>query len=162
MKQKITPFLWFNNNAEEAINFYTSIFKKSKIKNKAYYGKDGAKASGMPEGTLMTATFELNGQSFMAINGGPVFKFTEAISFVVNCKTQKEVDYYWNKLLDGGSEIECGWLKDKYGLFWQIVPEILGKLLSNKDSKKSGRVMAAMLQMKKINIEALKLASLEE
>ena len=133
--QKITPCLWFDKNAEEAVNFYVSIFSKSpaspkgvsKIKNRAYYDKESSKASGMPEGTLLTASFTLNGQEFLALNGGPVFKFTEAISLIVNCKNQKEVDYFWDKLTDGGAEIECGWLKDKYGLSWQITPIILSK-----------------------------------
>ena len=156
--QKITPFLWFDNNAEEAVNFYTSIFKNSKILKVAKYGEAGAKASGRPKGTIMTIAFKLNGQEFTALNGGPIFKFTEAVSFVVNCKTQKEVDYFWEKLSKGGQEAQCGWLKDKYGLSWQIVPDILVKLLQNKDANKSQKVMRAMLEMKKININALKKA----
>src|SRR6266404_7641806 len=127
--QKITPFLWFDDNAEEAVKFYTSIFKNSRIGNVARYGDEGAKVSGRPKGTVMTASFQLAGQEFVALNGGPLFKFTEAISFVVNCKTQKEADYFWVKLLQGGQEQQCGWLKDKYGLSWQMVPTILPELL---------------------------------
>ena len=156
--QKITPFLWFDNNAEEAVNFYTSIFKNSKILKVAKYGEAGAKASGRPKGTVMAIEFKLNGQEFTALNGGPIFKFTEAVSFVVNCKTQKEIDYFWEKLSKGGQEVQCGWLKDKYGLSWQIVPDILVKLLQNKDANKSQKVMRAMLEMKKIDINALKKA----
>ena len=156
--QKITPFLWFDNNAEEAVNFYTSIFKNSKILKVAKYGEAGAKASGRLKGTVMTIAFKLNGQEFTALNGGPIFKFTEAVSFVVNCKTQKEVDYFWEKLSKGGQEVQCGWLKDKYGLSWQIVPDILVKLLQDKDANKSQKVMRAMLEMKKIEINALKKA----
>ena len=154
--QKITPFLWFDNNAEEAVNFYTSIFKNSKILKVARYGEAGSKASGRPKGTVMTIEFKLNGQEFTALNGGPIFKFTEAVSFVVNCKTQKEVDHFWEKLSKGGQEVQCGWLKDKYGLSWQIVPDILVKLLQDNNAKKSQKVMLAMLEMKKININALK------
>lgn len=153
--QQITPFLWFDNNAEEAVNFYTSIFKNSSIGTIARYTGEGAKASGQPEGTVMTVPFTLNGQSFTAINGGPVFKFTEAISFVVNCENQEEVDHFWNKLTEGGQEVQCGWLKDKYGLSWQIVPRQLGELLSSADKAKAGRVMGAMLKMKKIVIKEL-------
>jgi predicted 3-demethylubiquinone-9 3-methyltransferase (glyoxalase superfamily) len=152
--QKITPFLWFNNNAEEAINFYTSIFKNSKILNIARYGDAGPG----PKGTVMTATFQLNGQVFIALNGGPQFKFTEAISFLVNCETQQEVDEFWEKLSAGGEKSRCGWLKDKYGLSWQVVPTILGELMSDKDREKSKRVMNAMLQMDKIDIKGLKKA----
>jgi predicted 3-demethylubiquinone-9 3-methyltransferase (glyoxalase superfamily) len=154
--QKITPFLWFNNNAEEAVKFYTSVFKNSKIGKISRYpeGTPG------PAGTVMTAEFEIEGQKFIALNGGPIFKFTEAISFVVNCDTQKELDEYWQKLTaDGGQEIECGWLKDKFGLSWQIVPSILGELMSGNDPKKSERVMAALLKMKKLDIEGLKRAA---
>ncbi|MCX6149619.1 MAG: VOC family protein [Ignavibacteriales bacterium] len=158
--QKITPFLWFDNNAEEAINYYTTIFKNSKIGSVSRYDEAGAAASGRPKGSVMAATFQLEGQEFIALNGGPHFKFTEAISFVVNCETQEEVDYYWAKLSKGGDEKaqQCGWLKDKFGLSWQIVPSILGKLLSDKDAGKSKRVMEAMLQMKKIDIKSLKQA----
>ena len=158
--QKITPFLWFDENAEEAVNYYTSIFKDSKIATVSRYDEAGAAASGRPKGSVMTASFQLNGQDFIALNGGPHFKFTEAISFVVNCETQEEVDFYWEKLSKGGDEKAqmCGWLKDKFGLSWQIVPTALGKLLSDPDPEKSQRVMQAMLQMKKIDIEGLKQA----
>jgi len=155
---KITPFLWFDNQAEEAVDFYTSIFKNSKIMNVARYDEEGAKASGRAKGTVMTMTFQLNGQEFIALNGGPVFKFTEAISFFVNCETQQEVDELWNKLTEGGEEGQCGWLKDRFGLSWQIVPTALGEMLADKDPEKAQRVMKAMLQMKKIDIERLKQA----
>ncbi len=156
--QKITPCLWFNDQAEEAANFYTSIFKNSKIMEVARYDEAGARASGKPKGTVMTITFQLNGQEFMALNGGPEFKFTEAISFVVNCDTQEEVDEFWDKLTNGGEEVQCGWLKDKYGLSWQIVPIALSEMLGDKDPEKAQRVMQAMLQMKKIDIKGLKQA----
>jgi predicted 3-demethylubiquinone-9 3-methyltransferase (glyoxalase superfamily) len=145
--QKITPFLWFDGKAEEAMNFYVSIFKDSKIIEVTRYGESGP---GQP-GTVMTGTFQLNGQEFMALNGGPEFKFTEAVSFFINCETQQEVDEFWEKLSEGGEEGQCGWLKDKYGLSWQIVPTILGKLLADKDAGKAQRVMQAMLQMHKID-----------
>ncbi len=154
--QKITPFLWFNNNAEEAVHLYTSIFKNSKIGKMARYGKEGAAVSGMPEGSLMTASFQLEGQDFTAINGGPVFKFTEAISFVVDCKTQEEVDELWEKLSEGGVKSQCGWLKDKFGVSWQIVPSMLGEMMSDPDPEKSRRVMTAMLHMTKLDIAKLK------
>lgn len=159
--QKITPFLWFDNQAEEAVSFYTTIFKNSKIVSISRYGEEGAQASGRPMGTVMTVSFTLDGQEFVALNGGPVFKFTEAISFVVNCGSQEEVDHYWAKLSEGGDPKaqQCGWLKDKYGLSWQIVPTVLGKLLSDPDPEKSRRVMNAMLQMKKIDTDTLKQAS---
>ncbi len=156
--KKITPFLWFDNQAEEAANFYTSIFKNSKVLNVARYDEAGAKASGMPEGSAMTVAFELNGQEFTALNGGPVFKFTEAISFAVNCESQEEVDELWGKLSADPAAEQCGWLKDKYGLSWQIVPTVLVELLSDPDPEKSKRVMEAMLQMKKIDIATLKQA----
>jgi predicted 3-demethylubiquinone-9 3-methyltransferase (glyoxalase superfamily) len=156
--QKISPFLWFDSNAEEAINLYVSIFKNSKIVNVSRYGEEGAKVSGRPKGSVMTATIELNGQTFMVLNGGPMFRFTEAISFFVNCETQEEVDFFWEKLSDGGSESQCGWLKDKFGVSWQIVPSALGKLLGDKDPAKSEKVMQAMLQMKKIVIADLQRA----
>jgi len=156
--QRITPFLWFDNQAEAAAEFYVSVFKNSKITNVARYGEAGAKASGMPTGTAMTVAFQLEGQEFTALNGGPQFKFTEATSFVVNCETQKEVDDLWKKLSDGGEEGPCGWLKDKYGLSWQIVPTVLGKMLQDNDARKSERVMKAMLLMKKLEIEGLKRA----
>ena len=151
---KITPFLWFDNQAEEAANFYVSIFKNSKIVNIARYGEAGPG----PAGTVMTVTFQLEGQEFIALNGGPQFKFTEAISFSVDCKTQEEVDELWEKLSAGGEEGPCGWLKDKYGLSWQINPTVLGEMLSDPDPEKSQRVMKAMLQMKKIDIKTLKQA----
>lgn len=150
--QKITPFLWFDDKAEEAMNFYVSIFKNAKTGTVTRYAEGG---SG-PAGTVMTATFELEGQEFIALNGGPQFKFTEAISFSVDCKTQEEVDELWEKLSAGGEEGSCGWLKDKYGLSWQINPTVLGEMLSDPDPQKSQRVMKAMLQMTKIDIQALK------
>jgi predicted 3-demethylubiquinone-9 3-methyltransferase (glyoxalase superfamily) len=153
--QKITPFLWFDNQAEEAINFYTSIFKNSRIVNVMRWGDAGPG----PKGSVMTATFLLNGQEFIALNGGPQFKFTEAISLFVKCESQEEVDEYWEKLLSGGGQPQqCGWLKDKFGLSWQIVPTILGELLQDKDREKSKRVMNAMMQMVKIDINKLKQA----
>jgi predicted 3-demethylubiquinone-9 3-methyltransferase (glyoxalase superfamily) len=154
-KQKITPFLWFNDNAEEAMNFYTSIFKNSGIGKVARYDEEGAKASGRPKGSVMTANFFLDGQEFIALNGGPHFKFTEAISFVVNCETQEEVDEFWQKLSEGGEEGRCGWLKDRFGLSWQIVPSALPRLLQSPDPAKSQKVMHAMLQMDKIDIAKL-------
>ncbi|MDD5772558.1 MAG: VOC family protein [bacterium] len=156
--QKITPNLWFDNNAEEAVNFYASIFKNSKIENITRYGEAGAKASGRLKGTVMTITFKLDGREFIALNGGPVFKFNEAISLIVNCKTQEEIDEFWMKLSEGGNEGPCGWLKDKYGLSWQIVPVILSKMLRDKDARRSERVMGAMLQMKKLDIKTLRQA----
>ncbi len=156
--QKITPFLWFDNQAEEAAKFYTSIFPNSKILNVARYDEAGAKASGRPVGSAMTVAFELDGQQFTALNGGPMFKFTEAVSFVVNCEAQEEVDRLWEKLSADPKAEQCGWLKDKFGLSWQIVPKQLGELLSAPDPEKAGRVMKAMLQMKKIDIEKLKQA----
>ncbi len=152
--QKITPFLWFDNQAEEAMNFYVSIFKNSKVGTVSRYGDAGPG----PKGSVMVANFQLNGQEFMALNGGPQYKFTEAISFFVNCETQEEVDELWEKLSAGGQEIQCGWLKDKYGLCWQIVPTILLQMLSDKDPQKSQRVMKAMMQMIKIDIKDLQKA----
>ena len=154
--QKITPFLWFDNQAEEAVKFYTSIFKNSRIGKIARYGEEGEQVSGRPKGSVMTVEFQLEGQEFVALNGGPHFKFTEAISFVVNCKTQAEVDKFWKNLSAGGKEVQCGWLKDKFGLSWQIVPTVLGELLSDKDAAKSQRVMQAMLKMVKLDIKKLK------
>lgn len=151
---KITPFLWFDNNAEEAANFYISIFKNSRILSVNRYGEAGPG----PAGTVMIVTFELEGQQFTALNGGPVFKFTEAISFFVSCETQEEVDELWDKLSAGGQESQCGWLKDKFGLSWQIVPTALIELMGDPDPAKSQRVMQAMLQMKKIDIQGLKQA----
>jgi predicted 3-demethylubiquinone-9 3-methyltransferase (glyoxalase superfamily) len=154
--QKITPFLWFDNNAEEAMKFYTSVFKNSKIGKVSLYPE----GSPGPAGTVMVGTFEIEGQEFMAMNGGPMFKFNEAISFTVNCETQEEVDDYWRKLTaGGGQEVQCGWLKDKFGLSWQIVPTILQKLLAGKDRDQAKRVMNAMLKMTKIEIEGLKRAA---
>ena len=156
--QKITTFLWFDDKAEEAAHFYVTIFKNSKIGTITRYDEEGAKASGRPKGTVMIVTFQLDGQEFIALNGGPHFKFTEAISLLVNCKTQEEVDELWEKLSEGGEKGRCGWLKDKYGLSWQIVPTVLGELLQDKDAEKSKRVMKAMLQMNKIDIKTLKQA----
>jgi predicted 3-demethylubiquinone-9 3-methyltransferase (glyoxalase superfamily) len=156
--QKITPFLWFDDQAEEAAKFYTSIFKKSKILNVVRYGKEAASKSGRPPGSVMTVVFEIEGLRFIALNGGPYFKFNEAVSFVVNCKTQAELDRLWKKLSAGGEESQCGWLKDKYGLSWQIVPTIIAELLSSKDATRTQRVMEALLQMRKLNIKALKKA----
>jgi len=156
--QKITPFLWFDNQAEAAAKFYTSIFKKSKILEVTRYNEGGAKASGRPKGSVMTVRFRLESQDFVALNGGPHFKFNEAVSFVVNCRTQAEVDYFWKKLSAGGKEIQCGWLKDKYGVIWQIVPTILGELLSDRDPAKSERVMEALIRMVKLDIRQLKQA----
>lgn len=156
--QKITPFLWFDDKAEEAAKFYVSIFRNSRIGNIARYGEAGATASGQPKGAVMTVTFTLDGQEFIALNGGPQFRFTEAISFVVNCETQKEIDDVWDRLTDGGEEVQCGWLKDKYGVSWQVVPSVLGEMMADPDPKTSERVMQAILQMKKINIAGLKKA----
>ena len=149
--QKITPFLWFDGQAEEAMNFYISIFKNSKIINVSRYGEAGPG----PKGTVMSATFQLEGQQFMALNGGPHFTFTPAISLFVNCEAQEEVDELWKKLSAGGSEERCGWLKDKFGLSWQIIPSALGKLLGDKDPEKAKRVMMAMLKMNKIEVKKL-------
>ena len=156
--QKITPFLWFDDKAEEAVKFYTSIFKNSKIITITRYDEIGAKAAGRPKGSVMTILFEIEGQEFMALNGGPVFTFSPAISFVVNCRTQKEIDRLWEKLSEGGKKDQCGWLKDKYGVSWQIVPTALGKMLQDKDPNKYRRVMEAILKMNKIDIETLKRA----
>jgi predicted 3-demethylubiquinone-9 3-methyltransferase (glyoxalase superfamily) len=152
--QKITPFLWFDHQAEEAAKFYVSLFKNSKILSVTRYGEAGPG----PQGTVMTVTFTLEGQEFTALNGGPVFKFTEAISLVVNCNTQEEVDELWDKLSMGGEGGQCGWLKDRYGLSWQVVPIVLEELLTDPDPEKAQRVMRAMLQMKKIDINGLKRA----
>jgi len=156
--QEITPCLWFDSNAEEAVKFYASVFKKSKIGKISRYGEEGYEIHGKPAGTVLTVEFELNGQTFTALNGGPLFKFNEAISFQVSCKSQKEVDYYWEKLSEGGEKGQCGWLKDKYGVSWQIVPTVLGEMLQGKVTKKSERVMKALLQMKKLDIRKLKQA----
>ena len=149
--QKITPFLWFDGQAEEAMNFYISTFKNSKVVQVSRWGDAGPG----PKGTVMSATFQLNGQEFIALNGGPHFSFTPAISFFVHCETQEEVDDYWAKLSAGGSEERCGWLKDKFGLSWQIIPNLLGKLMNDKDQEKAGRVMTAMLGMNKIDSKKL-------
>ena len=159
--QKITPFLWFDDQAEEAANFYTSIFKNSRVGNILRYGEEAARVSesGRPVGSVLTIEFEIAGQKFVALNGGPQFKFNESVSFVVNCETQDEVDYFWAKLTShGGEESACGWLKDKYGLSWQITPTVLIDMLHDKDPQKAEQVMKAMLQMKKIDIEKLKVA----
>ncbi len=152
--QKITPFLWFDNNAEEALNFYTSVFNDSSIENVARYAKD----TPGQEGSVMTAAFTLNGQPFIALNGGPVYKFSPAISFVIDCETQDEVDHYWERLSAGGEKNQCGWLTDKFGITWQVVPSILGTLLSDKDGEKVYRATQAMLKMTKLDIAALQKA----
>ena len=157
--QKITPFLWFDHQAEEAAKFYTSIFKNSKVGRILRYDDAVAKAAGQPVGSVLTIELEIEGQKFVALNGGPQFKFNESISFVVNCDSQEEVDYFWEKLTaDGGEESACGWLKDKFGLSWQIVPTVLIDMLHDKDPEKSERAMKAMLQMQKIDIAKLKAA----
>lgn len=158
--QRITPCLWFDDQAEQAAKFYTEVFKNSRIKKISRYGKQGYEIHHRPEGSVMTVEFELDGQTFTALNGGPIFKLNEAISLQVDCATQEEVDYYWEKLSEGGDEKaqQCGWLKDKYGLSWQIVPRVLVEMLNDPDAKKSQRVMAALLKMKKIEIETLKRA----
>ena len=170
--QTITPFMWFDHQAEDAANFYVSVFSGrrgsaaggngTKIVGVSRYGEAGANASGRPPGSVMTVTFQLDGQEFIALNGGPEFQFTEAVSFMVNCKNQEEVDELWDKLSDGGEEGPCGWLKDRYGFSWQIAPIVLGEMLQDQDPKKAERVMAAMLQMKKIDIQALKQAYEDE
>ena len=152
--QKITPFLWFDGNAEDAMNFYVSVFKKSKVVSVRRYGKAGPGK----EGSVMTGTFQIEGQEFFVLNGGPQYKFTPAISLFVNCETQQEVDELWDKLSAGGRKDRCGWLQDKFGLSWQIIPSDLGKLLGDKDPKKASSVMQAMLQMDKIDIKKLKQA----
>jgi predicted 3-demethylubiquinone-9 3-methyltransferase (glyoxalase superfamily) len=155
--QKITPFLWFDDQAEDAAKFYTSIFKDSKIGRIFRCTEEAAEKTGRPVGSVLTIEFEIEGQTFVALNGGPLFEFNESISFVVNCETQEEVDYFWRKLTaDGGEESACGWLKDRFGLSWQIVPTVLIDMLHVEDQEKSGRVMNAMLQMKKIDIKTLK------
>lgn len=154
MNTRITPFLWFDHQAEEAANFYTSIFKNSKRGTVMRYGEEGPG----PKGTVMSTTFELEGQEFIALNGGPMFTFSPAISFFVKCDTQAEVDHFWEKLSAGGEMQPCGWLKDRYGVSWQIVPTVLGEMLADEDPEKAGRVMRAMLQMKKLDIEGLKRA----
>jgi predicted 3-demethylubiquinone-9 3-methyltransferase (glyoxalase superfamily) len=159
--QRITPFLWFDHQAEEAVAFYTSIFKNSKVLATTRYTKEAEQAAGRPAGSVMTIAFQLEGQDFTALNGGPVFKFNEAVSLVVHCRSQEEVDYYWKKLSEGGDPRaqQCGWLKDRFGLSWQVVPDQLPKLLSDADPEKAGRAMAAVLQMKKIDLPALERAA---
>ncbi len=152
--QKITPCLWFDTQAEEAARFYVSIFKNSKIGAISRYGESGPG----PAGSVMTVTFQLDGQEFMGLNGGPIFKFNEAVSFVVNCENQEEVDQMWAKLSSGGQEVQCGWLKDRYGVSWQIVPRILGELMKDPDPAKTQRVMKALLQMKKLSVDGLRRA----
>jgi predicted 3-demethylubiquinone-9 3-methyltransferase (glyoxalase superfamily) len=156
--QKFTPCLWFDDKAEEAANFYTSIFKNSAIKTINHYGEAGAEASGRPKGTVMTVTFQLDGQEFMGLNGGPHFTFSPAISFIVNCQTQEELDELWEKMSQGGEKQQCGWLRDKYGVSWQIMPSVIGEMLQDKDHEKSERVIKAILKMDKIDIESLKQA----
>jgi predicted 3-demethylubiquinone-9 3-methyltransferase (glyoxalase superfamily) len=158
--RKITPCLWFDDQAEAAVAFYTGIFRNSKVVSVSRYGEAGHEIHGKPAGTVLTVAFELEGQAFTALNGGPVFKFNEAISFQVDCGTQEEVDHYWEKLSEGGDPKaqQCGWLKDKYGVSWQVVPRVLVEMMSDPDSEKSGRAMEAMLQMRKIDIAALKRA----
>jgi predicted 3-demethylubiquinone-9 3-methyltransferase (glyoxalase superfamily) len=159
MMQKITPMLWFDSEAEEAARFYTSIFKDSKIKTITRYGDSGAEASGRPKGSVMTVSFEIEGQEFTGLNGGPQFKFSEAVSFVVNCKTQKEIDELWAKLTAGGGQPgPCGWLKDRFGLSWQVVPAVMDELMKG-DPKKAERVMAALMKMSKIDVETLEEAA---
>ena len=156
--QKITPCLWFDDQAEEAMKFYVSTFNNAKAGGITRYGEAGAKASGRPKGSVMTATFEIEGQEFMALNGGPHFKLSEAISLIVNCGTQKEIDEYWEKLSAGGEKGVCGWLKDKYGLSWQIVPSVLAEMMQDKDSEKTNRVMQAIVDMTKIDLTRLEQA----
>jgi predicted 3-demethylubiquinone-9 3-methyltransferase (glyoxalase superfamily) len=157
---KIAPCLWFDNNGEEAAMFYASIFKNSKIKNIARYGDAAAQAAGRPKGSVLTVSFELDGQEFLALNGGPMFKFSEAVSFMVNVDNQDELDHYWNKLSEGGDHKaqQCGWLKDKFGVSWQIVPSMMAKMMSDPDPAKSNRVMQALLPMKKLDIKTLQKA----
>ena len=153
--QKITPCLWFNDQAEEAMRFYVSVFKNSKVGRVTRYGEAGAKVSGRPKGSVMTATFEIEGQEFMALNGDPHFTLSEAVSFIVKCDMQKEIDTFWEKLSEGGEKGVCGWLKDKFGLSWQIVPTVLSDMMQDKDADKTNRVMQAILQMKKLDIARL-------
>jgi predicted 3-demethylubiquinone-9 3-methyltransferase (glyoxalase superfamily) len=160
--QKISPFLWFDNQAEEAARYYTGIFRNSSITAITHYGEAGQQIHGRPPGSVMTVSFELEGQSFTAINGGPAFTFSPAISFVINCDTQEEIDYYWDKLTAGGDPgaQQCGWLADRYGLSWQVVPQLMIDLMTDEDRARADRVMSAMLKMKKIDIETLKRAAL--
>lgn len=156
--QQITPFFWFDGKAEAAATFYTGIFKNSKILKVARYGESGAKVSGRKQGSVMTVAFQLNGQNFIALNGGPQFKFNESVSFVVHCETQAEVDYFWKKLSAGGQKGQCGWLKDKFGVSWQVVPSFIGTMMSHPDSAKSQRAMQALLKMRKLDIKKLRAA----
>ena len=160
MMQKIAPFLWFDSKAEEAVKFYTSMFKNSKILGIARYDEEGSRVSGRPRGSVMTVAFQIEGQNFTALNGGPVpgFRFSPAVSFVVNCKNQEEVDHFWSKLSKDGKPNQCGWLEDKYGVTWQIVPTVLGKMLQDKDKKRVSRVTEVFLKMKKFDIATLKRA----
>ena len=159
-RHKITPCLWFDGNAEEAANLYVSLFKNSRVGDIARYGDAGSDVTGQPEGAVMTVEFELDGQKFLGLNGGPNFKFTEAVSFVINCDSQEEVDRFWKRLTEnGGAESQCGWVKDKFGLSWQVTPTILTELMKDKDRAKAERVMKAMLKMKKIDIATLKKAA---
>jgi predicted 3-demethylubiquinone-9 3-methyltransferase (glyoxalase superfamily) len=153
---KITPCLWFDTEAEEAANFYVSVFKGSKIRSVNRYGKGGQEVHGKPPGSVMAVEFEIEGQRFVALNGGPQFKFDEAISFQIHCKSQEEVDYYWSRLTDGGKEVQCGWLKDQFGLSWQVVPSQLLEMLSSGDAAKTERVTKAFMQMKKFDIKKLR------
>jgi predicted 3-demethylubiquinone-9 3-methyltransferase (glyoxalase superfamily) len=153
--QKMISCLWFDNEAEEAARFYVSVFPNSAIGRIDRYGESAAQVAGRPEGSVLTVNFSLNGNEFVGLNGGPLFKFSEAISFIVNCETQEEVDYYWEKLTDGGSEQQCGWLKDRYGVSWQIVPAVLERFLASGESEKTERAMSALLEMKKLDINAL-------
>ncbi|HUR98445.1 MAG TPA: VOC family protein [Pyrinomonadaceae bacterium] len=156
MKQKITPFLWFDNNAEEAVAFYTSVFKESNVGAESNYNEASSEVSGQPKGSVMVLDFEIAGQKFIALNGGPHFKFTEAVSFVVDCRDQEEIDYYWSRLTaDGGQESQCGWLKDKFGLSWQIVPSALTQLVGGTDRERARRATEAMMKMKKLDIQKL-------
>jgi len=157
--EKIKPFLWFDSQAEEAVRFYTSIFKNSKIRNTVRHSEASARMSGKPVHSVMTIDFELNGQEFIAVNGGPAFKFNEAVSFVVQCEDQQELDEIWSKLTDGGEEVHCGWLKDRFGVSWQVVPRVLNEMLRDPDPAKTGRVMEALLKMVKLDIAELKRAS---
>ena len=156
--RKISPCLWFEGNAEEAAKYYTSLFKNSKIVQVTHYGEAASKASGRPKGSVMTVVFELEGQEFVALNGGPEFKFSPAVSFAVNCKTQKEIDELWEKLSDGGEPMDCGWLTDKFGVTWQIVPDVIEELISDRNPERADRVMEALVRMKKLDIATLKKA----
>lgn len=160
ISQKITICLWFDQQAEEAVQYYCSIFKDSRILRTAYYGKEGFEIHGMPEGSVLTIDFELNGTGFIALNAGPVFKFNEAVSLTINCDSQEEIDYYWERLTQGGDARaqQCGWLKDKYGLSWQVVPSRLPELMATADEAKRERVMKAVMQMKKLDVNALEAA----